>query len=272
MGNIFKWLRRERSIDRMNEFHELGVHRRNARLLMEDGRDRRKLCPIIGYCQEPLLPLAAACAPLVDIVEDIFRYVSIALEHTPDKPADGLTRSESASIRLYTMEWREARSLYSNLNHALRRAGHEDLHPWYKYLKLFLTALAKMPCVPPQVVWRGVRKNISAEFLHGSEVTWWEFSSCTIALSVLENSLYLGNVGERTLFSIEIINGRNIRPHSQFENEDEILMLPGTCMKVQAKLNPAPDLHIIHLKQKIPEAMLIEPPFKSIWNFFSWLC
>jgi len=38
----------------------------------------------------------------------------------------------------------------------------------------------------------------------------------------------LENVGTRTLFSIETINGRTIRSHSHFTIEDEILLLPGT--------------------------------------------
>jgi hypothetical protein len=76
--------------------------------------------------------------------------------------------------------------------------------------------------------------------------------------------MYLGNTGERTLFSIEIINGRNIRQHSYFDHEDEILLLPGTSMEVKSQFNPALDLHIIHLKQNTPDEILLEPPFKSI--------
>ena len=73
--------------------------------------------------------------------------------------------------------------------------------------------------------------------------------------------MYLGNTGDRTLFSVETINGRTIRAHSQFSTEDEILLLSGTQMIVQSQLSPAPDLHIIHLKQVIPEETLLEPPF-----------
>ncbi|CAF4419974.1 unnamed protein product, partial [Adineta steineri] len=44
-------------------------------------------------------------------------------------------------------------------------------------MKLFLTALAKLPCVPPSTVWRGVTKNVSANFSPGTPVIWWAFSS-----------------------------------------------------------------------------------------------
>lgn len=68
--------------------------------------------------------------------------------------------------------------------------------------------------------------------------------------------MYLANAGERTLFSIEVINGRTIRAHSYYDLEDEILLLPGTRLEVQSQLRPAPGLQIIHLKQIKPTETL----------------
>jgi hypothetical protein len=227
------------------------------------------LGPVIGYAEEPLLPLAEACAPLAEILHDLSSYVQMALDETPAEPPDGLTIDESAAIRLYTIEWSgKHRSLYSMLNHTLKKDSREHLRPYFKYMKLFLTALAKLPCVPPSTVWRGVTKNVSTEFPPGTPVTWWAFSSCTTELTVLENNMYLGNAGNRTLFSVEAINGRTVRAHSHFVTEDEILLLPGTYMIVQSQFSPAPNLHIIHLKQVIPEEMLLEPPFEGIFEHF----
>jgi hypothetical protein len=221
--------------------------------------------PVVGYANQPLLPLVKACAPLIDIVYDLSNYVQLSLNETPEQPPDGLTIDESAAIRLYTMEWEGShRSLYSMLNHTLKKGTREELHPYYKYLKLFLTALVKLPCVKPLTVWRGVTKNLSAEFPPGTPVTWWSFSSCTTSLTVLESNTYLGNTGERTLFSVEAINGRIIRNHSFFVTEEEILLLPGTHMIVQSQFSPAPDLHIIHLRQIIPQETLLELPFEGI--------
>jgi hypothetical protein len=252
--------------------NEQELQRRNSRLLIQDTDNSTTLGPIIDYAQEPLLPLVDACAPLTNIVHEIFTYVSVALERTPDYPADGLTHDEAAAIYLYTMEWVDnEKSLYSTLNYTLKKLDRKDLRPWFKYLKLFLTALVKTPCAPPQTVWRGVRKNVKDEFPRGTQVIWWSFSSCTATLTVLENGMYLGNVGDRTLFSIEIFNGRNIRAHSHFDKEDEILLLPGTYMEVQSQLDQPSGLHIIHLKQKIPEEMLLEPPFEGILNIFDGL-
>ncbi|CAF1341175.1 unnamed protein product [Rotaria sp. Silwood1] len=249
----------------LTEEIEMHTRRRNSRLLIHDSDDLIKPIPIVGYAQEEILPLAEACTPLIPIVHNILAYVSFALEHTSDEPADGLTRDESASIRLYTIEWTgEYSSLYSILNETLRTSDRENLRPWFKYLKLFLSALVKLPCAPPQTVWRGVRRNTVDDFPKGAHITWWAFSSTTTSLDLLENDLYLGKTGERTIFSIEAINGRDICAHSNFNNEEEILLLPGTYMEVQAQLNPAAELHIIHLKQKIPKELLLEPPFEGI--------
>jgi hypothetical protein len=230
------------------------------------------LGPIIGYAEEPLLPLLNACIPLIGIIHNLMFYVKMALDETPKEPPDGLTIDESAAIRLYTIEWSEShQSLYLMLNRTLKREARENLRPYFKYLKLLLTALVKLPSVPQLTVWRGVNRDFSAEFPPGTPVTWWAFSSCTAALTVLENNIYLDSTGKRTLFSVEAINGRSIGAHSHFITEDEILLLPGTRMIVKSQLSPAPDLHVIHLKQVIPTEVLLEPPFEGMFDVFNHL-
>ncbi|CAF4200718.1 unnamed protein product [Rotaria sp. Silwood2] len=180
----------------MNKDIELRVQHRSSRLIIPDVEDSKEVGPIIDYADEPLLPLVDACRPLVPIIFNILAYVSSALQSTPDTPSDGLTRDESASIFLYTMEWEdEHRSLYSILNETLRTADREQLQPWYKYLKLLLTALVKIPCAPQMTVWRGIKKGLHLEFPRGTSIVWWSFSSCTTTLPVLENDLYLGYEG-----------------------------------------------------------------------------
>jgi hypothetical protein len=225
---------------------------------------RADLSAIVGYAGEPLLPLFKACAPLSNIIHNLSFYIQMALNETPEEPPNGLTIDESAAIRLYTIEWPQPhRSLYSMLNYTLKNEDREFLRPYFKYLKLFLTALVKLPCMPPLTIWRGVTKDLSKEFPPGTPVTWWAFSSCTVELPVLKNNMFLGVTGKRTLFSVEAINARTICAHSHFVSEDEILLLPGTHMIVQSQFSPAADLHIIHLRQVKPEEILLEPPFEG---------
>ncbi|CAM2727545.1 unnamed protein product [Rotaria socialis] len=97
----------------------------------------------------------------------------------------------------------------------------------------------------------------------GAKFPWWGFSSCTTSLDILEFDIYMGKVGKRTLFSIESFNGRRVSNYSDYPTEDEILLLPGTHFEVMSQLNPAQDLWIIHLKQKMPPYNLLEEPFEG---------
>ena len=80
-------------------------------------------------------------------------------------------------------------------------------------------------------------------------------------MDVLENPLYLGKRGTRTLFSIEAYHGKMIKAHSDYQNEDEILLLPGTYFEVINNFNSGDGLHIIQLKQQRPPNTTLERPF-----------
>ena len=229
---------------------------------------KQMLQPIQGYALEPLLSLEDACEPIMNIVPSLPAHIWIAKENCKN-PLDGLTPDESAAIHLYTMEWDANvhdthESLYSHLNSTLKQKDRTRLRPWFRYLKLFLTALAKLPPIPRQTIWRGVRKDVSLDYPKDSQVTWWGFSSCTKSLDVLESDLYLGNTDTRTLFSIETFSARSIRAHSHFKAEDEILLFPGTYLEVISQLKPSPDLNIIHLRQIKPPYQLLEPPYPGV--------
>ena len=226
---------------------------------------KQLLPPIQGYALEQLLSLEDACQPIVSIVPNLPSHIWIAKENCKQS-SDGLSQDESAAIHLYTMEWdanvydtRE--SLYFHLNRTLKQNDRAKLRPWFRYLKLLLTALAKLPPLPRQTVWRGIRKDFSQDYPRDTRVTWWGFSSCTRSLDVLESPLYLGDTDTRTLFSIEIFNARSIQAHSHFRGEDEILLFPGTYLEVISQFKPSPDLNIIHLRQMKPPHELLEPPF-----------
>lgn len=107
---------------------------------------KQMLQPISGYEDEPVLPLEEACKPLEKILDkELAQNIMIAKMNSTD-PEDGLTPDESASIHLYTMEWRTPEnSLYAVLNRTLRMADRRKLHPWFTFLKLFLTAFFKLP-------------------------------------------------------------------------------------------------------------------------------
>ena len=119
----------------------------NRRLVADiQGEPKQMLKPITGYEREPLLSIEEACAPLEDVLDHELRQnISIAKINSAE-PKYGLTSDEAAAIHLYTMEWDEhENSLYFVLNKTLRVADRTKLRPWFKYLKLLLTGIFKLP-------------------------------------------------------------------------------------------------------------------------------
>jgi hypothetical protein len=71
----------------------------------------------------------------------------------------------------------------------------------------------------------------------------------------------VGTSGPRTIFSIESSSGKSICGISYFQHEDEILLPPGRYLKVIDKSSPAPNLHIIHLREIQPPHPMLADPF-----------
>lgn len=78
---------------------------------------------------------------------------------------------------------------------------------------------------------------------------------------MLESSDYLGKSGPRTLFSIESTSGKDIRAHSSFENDEEILLPPGLYFQVMDCQNPTDDLYIIQIQEIPPPFRMLAEPF-----------
>jgi hypothetical protein len=224
------------------------------------------LVPIRGYEDQPLLPLIETIKPISKLFNRIEDYVFIALNNSQN-PTNGLDQQESASIHLYTMQFGGGPSLYQLLNQSLRAENREELKPWFLFLKLFLTALYKLPS-QSTIVWRGIKNvDLSSKYKRGTKFAWWGVSSCNTNIEILESNTFLGKTGERTIFSIECIHGKSIVNHSYFKKkEDEVILIPGSYFEVIGQLYPAPQLHIIQLRQIKPPIIFIEPPFLESTN------
>ncbi|CAF4303697.1 unnamed protein product, partial [Rotaria sp. Silwood2] len=231
----------------------------NTRLLDASEEHLNTLIPLLGYATKRLVSLKEAVLELRELVNEVDARVWTATNRCRN-PADKLTQDESAAIVLYTIDWDpDHPSLYSILNRTLRLEDRRKLVPWFSYLKLFLTALFKLPSIRC-TVWRGVLGDLRSQYKQGDNVTWWAFSSCTITINVLESSQYLGTSGPRTLFAIDCLNGKDIKRHSYYAQEEEILLLPCTHFEVISHLSSMENLYIIHLREVPPPFTLLEPP------------
>ena len=75
---------------------------------------------------------------------------------------------------------------------------------------------------------------------------------------MLRKPEFLGATGPRTLFAIKCSSGRNIARYSSYVNEKEILLLSGTCLRVEnSMVVPGSDgLAIINMEEvKLPSGV-----------------
>lgn len=128
----------------------------------------RHLAPITAYREVSQTSLEESLKLVSHLFMDLESYVWIAKENSKN-PANGLTQDESASIHLYTVEFDCGPSLYQLLNKALRDINRQSVKLWNSFLKLFLTALHKLPSYS-EMVWRGVRgEDLSSKYPIGHE-------------------------------------------------------------------------------------------------------
>ncbi|UJR19311.1 hypothetical protein I4U23_022440 [Adineta vaga] len=223
----------------------------NPRLLIDiSHQSNSNIKSINDYQQEQLLSLEEACQSLHNILgTELELYITVAKLNSKE-PKHQLTEDESTSIYLYTMEWNQPEnSLHVLLNQALIASDRNQLQPWWKYLKLFFTALFKLPYTEYHTIWRGVPKDVSEYYREGEEVTWCSLTSATSSFDILQSPMYLGREKIQTIFEIKTKHGKSIREHSHLENDEEILLLPGIVFKVMKKSKQEDGIHIIHFHE-----------------------
>jgi hypothetical protein len=203
----------------------------------------KRLPPAYGYLTHQLLPLQKAIEPILSQIDQLDRFVKIAKNECHFPSEHGLTRDESAAVYLYTMEWSES-SLYQMINRALRSENRPSLKPWFAYLKLFDTAVQKLPNLRMNV-WRGVTRDIARNYKMGDEFTWWSINSCSTSVNVIKD--FLGP--NSTLFLIEVVNGKDISRYTNFPSENEVILCPGTRFRVVSDALDQPPLHLVHLRE-----------------------
>ncbi|CAF1540792.1 unnamed protein product [Adineta steineri] len=217
------------------------------------------LMPISGYEKMPIVSLEQAVEPLVCFLPTVQSHVYVAKQKCK-QPDDGLTQDESASIMLYSMGWKPLdECLYVVLNATLRSKDRGKLEPWFLYLKLFLTALSRLPSVPTLHVYRGIKSDLSKDYIRGKTVVWWGFSSCTMVIDVLQSELFLGKTDTRTMFNIDCNSGKSIKNHSFYPSENEILLCAATQFEVVGCLDQGSGLRVIQLKEIVPQYPLLQP-------------
>mmetsp|Transcript_57090 Transcript_57090/g.122575 ORF Transcript_57090/g.122575 Transcript_57090/m.122575 type:complete len:874 (+) Transcript_57090:115-2736(+) len=205
---------------------------------LEDGLSHVKpeLPQIHGVASAPVVPLPSAM--------DILKLEAVA-KACQDKvkamKKEPLTVDEAAAVHLYTRN-----ELYRKLNEALRSEDREKVKDFFRYLKLFMLGLEKLPTMT-DLLYRGVALDLSALYPKGSEVTWWAVSSCTSKRSVAE--AFSSSAKKRTMFIITPRKAVGIKHLSAYQGEEEYILAPGTTFKVQDVVAKSDSLTEVHLEE-----------------------
>ena len=164
----------------------------------------------------------------------------------------GMTKDLAMFINFYTHE----SPFYPVLNKLLRDENRPSLVPYFYFIKGFLSALYALPLKPGNVK-RGVKLDLSQQFVKGKVVTWWSFNSTTDRIDVLQSDMFLGTHGDRTMFDITARSLVSIKEFSS-SPEEELILLPGTILEVVAVLNAGNGLTIVQMKEKEPCQPLLD--------------
>jgi uracil DNA glycosylase len=228
------------------ELHKQYLERLEA--VKDEGR--AELPPITGVLATPLMPFADAITP---VGVGFGPYVKRAAEYGRQKagtPAAGaLSADEIAAIHLYTCE----SSFYRQMNAALREPDRGRAVPYFGYLRLLFSALAKMEG-RREPLWRGVGLDLRAQYPPGRTVTWWGVSSCTSKAAVART--FMGSSGRRTLFEVMPDRAVSIRHLSAFTGEEEYLLPPGTQLRVTGVTTERGGLTTVRLAE-VPGARMV---------------
>ncbi|CAF2666511.1 unnamed protein product [Rotaria sp. Silwood2] len=193
------------------------------------------IAPFGGYEEMPVVSLEEAVDSLVPLLPAVQSHAYVAKQRC-ENPADGLTQDESASIMLYTMGWEPInKCLYFALNNILRSPERQQkLRPCYLFMRLFLSVLLRLPALP-KIAYRGVKLDLSKRYIEEKTIVWWGFSSWTTT-----------------------VGARDIRQHSYYPVEDEVLLMAVTQFKVVGCLDQG-NLHIVQLEESRPPFPLLQP-------------
>jgi hypothetical protein len=94
-----------------------------------------------------------------------------------------------------------------------------------------------------------VKASLGSKFEVGDEKTWWSFSSTTSSINVLQNEMFLGKSGERTIFNIDATCVFDISKYSAIPSESELLLPPNSELQVKGCLDTGHGLTMVHLQQ-----------------------
>jgi hypothetical protein len=184
---------------------------------------------INDYKHQPISALKSTLKPILSHVERLDYYIQKAKKYRHYPSEHDLNKNESGAIYLYSDDWGE-QSFNWILNRTLKSDDRTTLMPWLGFLKLFNTALKKLPTIK-DTIWRGLPIAVANKLKENDEFVLSCITSCSSSVSVIAQFLDKTSI----LCSIKPLNAKDIRGYTTYDNDDEVLLLPGTRLRVKSK-------------------------------------
>jgi hypothetical protein len=220
--------------------------------------------PIFGVDKSPLLDAEKALLLAKDKHEglrdsdfEVLPAVWLAKRKTEAAIAGtDITADEAIAVHVYTQDG----PFYKVLNKALRGEQREQLKPFFSYLRLLRQAFRKLPHIQGNV-FRGVKDVDFSHLRKGSELVWWQVTSCTTNPEVLNAGSFLGQKSvKRTMFHIVLTKplAVDVGRLSALPHESEVILPPGSAFVVSSVVkSPGPGLEVIFLEEAVGAPQLI---------------
>ncbi|CAF2670496.1 unnamed protein product [Rotaria sp. Silwood2] len=191
-----------------------------------DNEYHSKLFPSVSdYITYELLTLEQCLEPIAARIDRLDQIILLAKDKCHFPCEHGLTQDESAAIFLYTIEWNSS-TLYQMINRDLRLEEQSVSKSWLPYLKLFYTALNKLPNAQINV-WRSIQEDTIKELEKNNEFIWWNITSCSSSSDVIKDFIGINS----RLLVIKTTTGKDISNYSNFPDQHEIILCPGTRLR-----------------------------------------
>lgn len=237
---------------------------RIAGVKYEDGLMRSPIAAMFNDLK--LKSLADSLQPLISENKNFVKLIKVSYKKAHEDHLSKfkqLSLEMKAAIAFYTAAGIPTEtSPYFIMNAALREKDRSKMKPWRWFIWLLLNALHALPRERVRTVWRGAKIPLSvfgSQYKKGKSILWAGFSSASKSLE--EMNTFVGKVGPRTLFSIELGPGLgwNIQAFSFFPKEAEVLLPPNVEFKVCSVLNAGSGFTLVHLKQIESDDFIIQP-------------
>jgi len=191
-----------------------------------NGGDCLRFMQIIEDTMTKDLKFLQASLEFLQAQAELGEFISDALDSIKNlkkKNSDLKNKSDDGLVAI--MLW-SSNFLYQELNKALRESS--DFSSWNVYLKHLLNGLKSMPYYRGKG-YRGLKNYRDTNTYKKGQLVNWKTIS---ALSKQENIARGFSNENGTIFEVEVVSSRDVSSISIYAEEEEILMLPYSCLEV----------------------------------------